>query len=318
MVDSPAPKTEPALRQALSALREEIRARLVEREVPPSEPADWTELYDRLRRSLQTLGMRERSGEVDDFGMDPSALERARPLLDFLFERWWRVDVFGLEGLECERPNLFVANRSGLLPWDGLMVAHAVARRHPRAPRPRFMVADWLVTLPFAQPMLARLGGVRACRENAQRLLRTGRSVVAFPEGAKGAAKVFRDRYRVQRFGRGGVVRTAIATRAPLVPVAVVGAEEVHPVLFKVETLAHGLGLSFLPVTPTFPALGLLGAVPLPSKWSVRFGEPVETGAFPPEAVDDDLLVSRLTEELRQRVQAMLNTDLAARPGIWG
>ena len=148
---------------------------------------------------------------------------------------------------------------------------------NPRRRALRFLVADWLATLPFAQPWITRLGGVRACRENAERLLRTGRSVIAFPEGAKGAAKVFRQRYRVQRFGRGGVVRTALALGAPLVPVAVVGAEEAHPVLFKMETAARAVGLPFIPVTPTFPALGPLGVVPLPSKWSIAFGAPIET-----------------------------------------
>jgi 1-acyl-sn-glycerol-3-phosphate acyltransferase len=315
---SPQPDPTAALDEALAALRRQIRARLDRRTAPVVRPTDWAELYQGLRRSLRSLGMTERSAAVDDFGLDETVLLRATPLLDFLFDRYWRVETHGLEELQANAPPLFVVNRAGLLPWDGLMVAHAVARTHPELGRPRFLVEDWLVTLPFVQPLLARVGGVRACRENAERLLRTGRPVVAFPEGAKGATKVFRERYRVQRFGRGGVVRTAIAARVPLVPVAVVGSEEVHPVLFKVQTAARFVGLPFLPVTPTFPWLGPLGMLPLPSKWSMRFGAPIETSGFGPNAVDDDLLAWRLTEELRARIQQMAAADVAVRASVWG
>ncbi|UCE86976.1 MAG: acyl-phosphate glycerol 3-phosphate acyltransferase, partial [Deltaproteobacteria bacterium] len=160
-------------------------------------------------------------------------------------------------------------------------------------------------------------GGVRACRENAERLLQTGRSVIAFPEGAKGAAKVFRERYRLQRFGRGGIVRTALAARAPLVPTAVVGAEEAHPILFKVENLARFVGLPFVPVTPTFPALGPIGLLPLPSKWIVQFGEPIPLDHLEPDAAEDELLVARLNEDLRSRIQAMVDASVRARESVW-
>lgn len=308
------------LRRALAELRQELEARLGAEDLLPTGRAriDWMELFESLRRRLSTLGMSERSGEVDEFGMDEVVVRRAEPLLDFLLERWWRIEVPGIEGLPEAGPCLLVANGSGLLPYDGLMIAHAVARRHPAHVRPRFLVADWLITLPFAQPFLARLGGIRACRENAQRILRTGGWVVAFPEGVKGAAKVFRQRYRLQRFGRGGVVRLAIEAGAPLVPVAVIGAEEAHPVLFKLRLPARAFGLPFLPVTPTFPWLGPLGLVPLPSKWSIRFGEPISLAHIEPEAATDELLVSRLTSELRERIQVLVEQGLAERPSVWG
>jgi 1-acyl-sn-glycerol-3-phosphate acyltransferase len=310
---------------ALAGLRSELRRRLSA--APGADPGaegdaeaegiDWLALAEDLRRRLGQLGMRERSGEVDDFGLDPETIRSARPLLDFLRRRWWRVEVVGLEHVPDDRAVLFVSNHSGLLPWDGLLLAETVAAAHGEKQRPRFLIADWLITLPFVQPALAKLGGVRACRENAERLLRTGRSVVAFPEGAKGAAKVFRQRYRVQRFGRGGVVRTALALGAPLVPVAVVGAEEAHPVLFKLETAARAVGLPFLPVTPTFPALGPLGVVPLPSKWSIAFGAPIETAELGADAADDEILVWRMTEELRAQVQSMLDTGVRERSSVW-
>jgi len=297
-----------------------LRARLGERLAEPTEAGaelDWMDLFERARRRFARIGgMRDVSGVVDDFGMDADAVAGAQPWLDRLFDRWWRIDVAGLEHVP-PGPVLFVANHSGLLPWDGLMIVHALARHEPGAPRARFLVADWIATLPFAAPAITRLGGVRACRENAERLLRTRRSVVSFPEGAKGAAKVFRQRYRVQRFGRGGVVRTAIAARVPLVPVAVVGAEETHPVLFKVENLARAIGAPFLPVTPTFPMLGPLGLVPLPSKWSIRFGEPIATHELDAALADDETLVWRVTEDLRERIQKMLDADVHARRSVW-
>jgi 1-acyl-sn-glycerol-3-phosphate acyltransferase len=313
--------------EALAGLRAEIRRRVApprEEEAEaaaPGEPGtpgfDWVALVEDLRRRLGQLGMRERSGEVDDFGLDPETIRSARPLLDFLRRRWWRVEVVGLEHVPDDRAVLFVANHSGLLPWDGLLLAETVAAAHGASRRPRFLIADWLITLPFVQPALAKLGGVRACRENAERLLESGCSVVAFPEGVKGAAKSFRDRYRLQRFGRGGAVRLALAADVPVVPVAIVGAEEAHPILFKVETPARALGLPFLPVTPTFPWLGPLGALPLPSKWVISFGEPLGATPRGPEAASDDLLVARLTEELRSEVQRLVREALRIRQGVF-
>jgi 1-acyl-sn-glycerol-3-phosphate acyltransferase len=308
---------------ALSGLREELRRRL-SGNAAPAEPeaeptgVDWVALVEDLRRRIGQLGMRERSGEVDDFGLDPETIRSARPLLQLLRRRWWRSEVVGLEHVPSDQPVLFVANHSGLLPWDGLVLAETIEEAHGPERRPRFLIADWLITLPFAQAALARIGGVRACRENAERLLATGRSVIAFPEGVKGAAKVFRERYRVKRFGRGGVVRVALETGVPLIPVAIVGAEETHPVLFKWTTPGRLLGLPFVPVTPTFPLLGPLGALPLPSKWVIRIGDPLPIDHLPADAAADELLVSRLTEELRSQVQALVDVALADRESVWG
>jgi 1-acyl-sn-glycerol-3-phosphate acyltransferase len=309
-----------AVRQALDELRRELRARFRMGGAPADAEerrVDWNELFVSLRRRIGTLGMSERSGEVDEFGMDEVVLRRARPLLDFFFERYWRVELEGLENLPETGPCLLVANHSGLLPYDGLMLAHGVERMHASGERPRFFVADWLMTLPFVQPYLARLGGVRACRENAERLLRAGRFVLVFPEGVKGAAKVFRERYRLQRFGRGGVIRVALETGAPLVPVGIVGAEEAHPILFKWRPPIR-LGLPFVPVTPTFPMLGPLGALPLPSKWRVRIGAPLQLERLGPDDAHDELLLSRLTEELRAAIQALVDTALRVRESVWG
>jgi len=331
------------LREALSELRAGIRGVLVE-PGPEPEPAPSAEtafgstgsvsegpgdasdpigmdrlfaLFDELRAELSNLSASERRAEVDEFGMDLDLLVRVQRLLDLLFDHYWRVEVRGIEHLPRAAPCLMVSNRSGLLPYDGLMLAHAVGRARPDWPRARFLVADWLMTLPFAQPGLTRLGGVRACPENADRLLRMGNPVIAFPEGAKGAAKVFRDRYRLQRFGRGGAIRSALSARVPLVPVAIVGAEEAHPILFKADSaLSRALGLPFVPVTPTFPLLGPLGLLPLPTRWRIAIGEPMP---LPEIAMGpgQDLEISRLNEILRARVQELLDGALADRESPW-
>ncbi len=308
------------LREALDALREEIRSRFPAPALGADlvRQVDWSGILRSARRRLSTLGMSERSGEVDEFGMDEVVLRRTGSLLDLLADRYWRIEVNGLENLPEKGPCLLVANRSGLLPYDGLMLAHVIERSHPTRERPRFLVADWLITLPFVQPYLARLGGVRACRENAERLLSARRFVIAFPEGVKGAAKVFRERYRIQRFGRGGVVRIALEGRVPLLPVGIVGPEEAHPLLFKWGMPARALGLPFVPVTPTFPLLGPLGLLPLPTKWVIRIGGAIPLDHVEPDAASDELLISRLTADLRARIQALVDAGLADRESVWG
>lgn len=307
------------LREALDGLREEIRSRF------PSAPMlsrvarslDWEHLYASVRRRASTFGMTERSGEVDEFGLDEVTLGQMRPILDLFFDHYWRVEVHGVERLPETGPCLLVANRSGLLPYDGLMIAHAIERYHPQHPRTRFTVADWLMTQPFAQPFLARIGGVRACRENAERLLESGKFTAVFPEGVKGAAKAFRDRYQLQRFGRGGAIRVALESGVPLIPVGVVGAEEAHPILFKWRAPAQVIGLPFLPVTPTFPFMGPFGALPLPSKWVIRFGEPLSIDHLEADAAEDELLVTRLTEDLRSEIQVLIDRGLRDRESVW-
>jgi 1-acyl-sn-glycerol-3-phosphate acyltransferase len=307
-----------AARAALAELRREIRARFARAPRPASRavlPEGWERSFEQLRELFATLGMRERSGAVDEFGFDAEALRALRPVLDFLFDRYWRVDVGGAGALPERGPFLLVANHAGILPYDALMLAHAV--ESARGERPRFTVADWLIAVPFAQPRLAKLGGVRACPENIERLLARRRSVALFPEGIRGAAKPYRDRYRLARFGRDVAIRLALEHAVPLVPVGVVGAEEAHPILFKAAAPARALGLPFLPVTPTFPWLGPLGALPLPAQWVIRFGEPIAYANLAPDAARDALLMSRLTEELRQRIQSLVDDGLRARGSVW-
>ncbi len=280
------------------------------------EDIDIVKLYEALRERVSIPGAADVSAEVDELGLDAQYLTRARRWLDWLFDSWWRVQVTGIELIPDASRVLFVANSSGILPWDGLMVAHAVERLHPSGRRPRPLVADWLATLPFSQSRLARLGAVRACTENAERLLLADQWVIAFPEGQKGALKPFRDRYRLRRFARGGFVPLAARLRAAIVPVAVVGAEELYPILFEPRLLRRLLGVP-VPITPTFPLLGPLGVIPLPSHWRIRFGEPIWFDDDSRERVSDPLYVNRTREQVRGAVQALLEEELPRRRSIF-
>jgi 1-acyl-sn-glycerol-3-phosphate acyltransferase len=161
------------------------------------------------------------------------------------------------------------------------------------------------------------MGAVRACQENAERLLAQGALVAVFPEGMKGIGKLFRDRYKLQRFGRGGFVKLCMRTRTPVVPVAIVGSEETNPMLARIEHLAKAVGIPYLPVTPTFPLLGPIGLLPAPTKWKIVFGEPIDFSAYGAGSAEDEILVSRQAERVRAEIQSMLDRTVAARRSVW-
>lgn len=304
------PFGEDGLGQALEELRAEIHARLATAGAAPGKPRVWS-LFDALRHRLGRLGMSSGASEIDAFGLDTRALASVTPVLDFLLDRYWQVVLLRAEALP--RPALLVANRGGILPYDGLLVSHALARRYPGEPRPRFLVGDGVESLPFVNPRLTQWGAVRAAPENALRLLREGSSVIVFPEGREGSQKPFSERYGLKSFGRGGVVRVALEAGVPLVPVGIVGGEDVHPLVARLPGREPHAGLPFFPVTPTFPLLGLAGLVPLPVRWVIAFGEPVDLEASGVEAARDELLVARLVAGLRARIEALLREALEVR-----
>jgi 1-acyl-sn-glycerol-3-phosphate acyltransferase len=263
------------------------------------------------------IGMRHRSEEVDEFGLDPAYERRIRPLLELLYRRYFRVETRGVDNVPAEGRCLIVANHSGTLPLDGAMLRTAVRIEHARERELRWLAEDFVFYLPFVGALMNRIGAVRACQENAERLLRKEALVAVFPEGVKGIGKLFRDRYRLQRFGRGGFIRLCLRTQTPIVPCAVIGAEESNPMLYRIEYLSKAVGLPYLPVTPTFPWLGPLGLMPAPTKWRIRFGEAIRFEGYGPEAADDHVLVGRLAERVRTTIQNMLDEGVRARRSIW-
>ncbi|MEZ4358787.1 MAG: lysophospholipid acyltransferase family protein [Kofleriaceae bacterium] len=267
-----------------------------------------------LWRRWRALAMWGRSDLVDDFGRDPKATARWEWLLEFLYSAWFRVECEGLQHVPRTGRALLVANHAGTLPYDSLMLVHAVRRDHPARRDVRPLVEDPVFHLPFLGPIMNRIGGVRADPDNAERLLQRDELVAVFPEGEKGMGKLWRDRYRLQRFGRGGFVRLALRTGAPIIPVAIVGAEEAAPMVGKITWFAKSVGIPWVPVTMTFPWLGPAGLLPLPSKWRLRFGEPLDVAKiYGRAAADDRLLVNRVADEIRSNLQASVNSLLSTR-----
>lgn len=255
--------------------------------------------------------------EVDPFGRDPAFEQKLKPFFDFLYYKYWRISTHGLENIPSKGRALMVSNHSGTLPYDGSMIRVAVTNDHPSQRDVRFLVEDFVYYLPFLGTYMYRVGGVRASQENAERLLNSDHLVAVFPEGVKGIGKYYSERYHLQRFGRGGFIKLAIRTKSPLIPVAVIGAEEIHPILYKSSLLAKPLGIPYIPVTPTLPILGPLGFLPLPTKWSIYFGEPIDFSKYPMETLKDELKIHRLSEMVRQKIQAMVTEGLKNRRSVW-
>jgi 1-acyl-sn-glycerol-3-phosphate acyltransferase len=210
-----------------------------------------------------------------------------------------------------------VANHSGTLPLDATMTAFALASEHPAKRHLRMLGADLVFKTPLLGALARKSGQTLACNPDAERLLRSGEVVGVWPEGFKGIGKPFKDRYKLQRFGRGGFVSAALNTGAPIIPVSIVGAEEIYPMIGDIKALARLFGFPYFPVTPLFPLLGPLGAIPLPSKWYIEFGEPIRTDDFGENAADDPMLVFNLTDQVRETIQQTLYRLLTQRRNVF-
>ncbi|GIH76320.1 glycerol acyltransferase [Planobispora longispora] len=272
---------------------------------------------DRRLAELLAFVRRRIAGEyeVDEFGFDAELtdkvlLEIMRPL----YRHWFRAETVDVENVPGESGALVVANHSGTIPLDALMLQVALHDDHPDRRALRLLGADLVYQLPLLGHLARKTGHTLACREDADRLLRKGELVGVFPEGFKGVGKPFSERYKLQRFGRGGFVASAIRAGVPIVPCAIVGAEEIYPKIGDLRFLARALGLPYLPITPLFPWFGLLGLVPLPSKWLIGFGEPIRTDEYDPSDADDPMLVFNLTDQVREVIQQQLN-ELRLRRG---
>src|SRR4051812_29858448 len=254
--------------------------------------------------------------EVDEFGFDAEITERLllaalRPIK----EKWFRVEVRGAENIPATGGALLVSNHSGTVPVDGLMTMVSVHDSTGRNLRP--LGADLVFRMPLIGELARKSGATLACNEDAQRMLSGGELVGVWPEGFKGIGKPYSERYKLQRFGRGGFVSAAIRTGVPIIPCSVVGAEEIYPLVGNVPALARLLGVPYIPITPFFPLLGPLGLVPLPSKWLIEFGEPIRTDAYDAGAADDPMLVFNVTDQVRETIQQTLYTLLMQRSSVF-
>ncbi|MBC3843692.1 acyltransferase family protein [Streptacidiphilus sp. 4-A2] len=274
------------------------------------------------RRAADGLGFLRRrlTGDypVDEFGFDPELTEKVlltalRPVA----EKYFRLEVRGAEHLPTEGGALVVANHSGVLPWDAVMTQVAIHDHTPTQRHLRMLAADLVFVLPGFNELARKAGHTLACSEDAQRLLELGEIVGVWPEGFKGIGKPFAERYKLQRFGRGGFVSSALKAGVPIIPCSIMGAEETYPMIGNARTVARLLGLPYVPVTPTFPWLGPLGVLPLPTKWTIQFGEPIPTDGYPPEAADDPMLVFNLTDQVRETVQHTLYRLLVQRRSVF-
>ena len=285
----------------------------------PAEDATPTELAKRIA-SVADFIRKRMMGDytVDEFGFDPHLNDAIfLPLLRVFFNSWFRVEVSGIENLPESGPALVVANHAGVLPFDGLMTSVAVRDNHPAHRDLRLLAADLVFDMPGVGQAARKAGHTMACTDDAHRLLAAGELTAVFPEGYKGLGKHFKDRYRLQRFGRGGFVSAALRTKAPIVPCSIVGSEEIYPMIADVKLLARLLGLPYFPVTPLFPLAGPMGLVPLPSKWYIQFGEPIDTSDYDESAADDPMVTFELTDQVRETIQQTLYQLLANRRNMF-
>ena len=278
------------------------------------EPAP-SDLEEQLAEALAFVRRRlEGDYAVDEFGFDAELTDTVLiPALRPLYQRWFRVETIGMHHVPATGGALVVANHSGTLPLDSLMTAVALHDDHPAGRHLRMLGADLMFRLPVLGTLARKQGSTLACSADAERLMSSGEVVGVWPEGFKGIGKPFRDRYKLQRFGRGGFVSAALRTGVPIIPCSIVGAEEIYPKLGDIRPLARLLGAPYFPVTPTFPHLGPLGMIPLPSKWYIEFGEPITTEGLGAAEADDPMLVFNLTDQVRETIQHTLYRLLGQR-----
>ena len=283
-----------------------------EPEQPAVEPGALSQVVDFLRRRM--------TGDytVDEFGFDTDLTDHVlAPAVRPIYRHWFRTELSGVHNLPTEGGALLVANHAGgLYAIDGVMTALAVHDHTPAHRYLRLLGADLVFTTPGLGELARKGGATLACNPDAERLLRGGELVGVWPEGFKGIGKPFSERYKLQRFGRGGFVSAALRTGTPIIPVSIVGSEEIHPVLGNAKTLARLLNLPYFPLTPTFPWLGPLGLVPFPSKWHIDFGDPIDTAGYGVEGADDPMLVFELADRVRETIQTTLYRLLVERRSV--
>lgn len=277
-------------------------------------------VLDQVRHTAAFL-RRRLTGDytIDEYGFDEDLTTNVlMPLLRPLHRRYWRVSSHGVDNLPAEGGGLVVANHAGTVPVDALIARLDILDRTGR--HARELAADLVFRTPFVASMSRKTGATLASNDDADRLLRSGELVAVWPEGFKGIGKPWKDRYKLQRFGRGGFVATALRTQVPIVPTAIVGSEEIYPMLYDLRVVARVFGLPYFPVVPqmfALPVLGPFALLPLPSKWIIEYGEPIDTTAYGPEAAEDPMAVFELTDRVRDTIQQMLYRNLMGRRSVF-
>ena len=258
-----------------------------------------------VARTIAELEARERAEGYDPFGFKPSMLHRVLPLARFLYRTYFRVETHGLQNVPQGRA-LLIANHSGQIPLDGMMIATAMLLDH-RPPRmTRAMVERWIPTLPFASTFFARAGQVVGTPENARLLLERGELLMVFPEGSRGISKTWHQRYQLTEFGL-GFMRLALATNTPIVPIGVIGAEEQIPTFYNAKRLAKLLHMPAVPVGPTL-------MMPLPVKYRIHFGEPM---LFEGDPDEEDRVVRARVDQVTGAINDLLQRGLRERQSLF-
>jgi 1-acyl-sn-glycerol-3-phosphate acyltransferase len=284
----------------------------------PSDPPGAAAESD-PRRLRELIPAPEPERALDDWGRSENFFSLMEPMLNFYYRYWFRVEQEGVENVPAEGGALLVSNHSGALPPDAPMIVQAIRNEHP-SPRPVYMLGEhWFKGYPGVGMLANKLGLVAAHPANAQRLLRDeGRLALVFPEGQKGSRKLYWQRYKLRRFGRGGFVKTALRSGVPIVPIAVVGAEEAMPIFAHVPLLQRLTGLIYFPINHAFPHFGLAaGLMYLPAKFKIRFLEPISLDGYGPDDAEDLELVQSLAEEVRVRIQLEVDRLVASRRSVW-
>ena len=283
------------------------RARAIVRLLAPED-------YERF----QAIKIHDLGFGYDPFGLEIESAMLAFTVAKFIYKNWFRVESRGVENVPAKGPALITPNHSGVLPFDGAMVAVDLAIQMETPRVTRAVVDNFAGFLPFVNTLFYRWGQIIGARRNFEELLRQGEMVLVFPEGHKGTGKPYRERYKLRRFNV-GFMELSLLNRTPIVPTAVIGAEEQYPLMFDLKPLARALNFPYMPVTPLMLALGPAGLLPLPTKYVIYYGEPFHFYRdYPPETVKDPETIYSLVDTVQTRVQELIDQGLRKRKGVFG